>query len=471
MASPIAHFFKHVGALERAYTNCSFSFVAVRQRGQLYIIQGIIRLNTGTSRPPSRYFESKNVLAAHYRLPEDLGFGPQALCEQLMSVSELLSTPHGDVKFVPASPPDPAVRRTPLHPEGLQNQQRINVLTLLGRRQNRFLDQPALDWELKASPTPYEHIQDLLFDFGLGQLRDDYPTVEVIAFPVLVVDANSRVDGTTAVINIRAADGLLTDNVTLGYKVVSQGAVSARSSVSGATLDWVRAPDGVLTAQVNISVPDAAMVNCIASYDGVAQHFWWILDPARAQNPRRAAYEVSDPGLEVLREYLSGKGKHGQDDFETGVATLLWILGFSPAHLGANVKLEAADIILATPRQRLAVVECTTGMLKADKLSRLIERTERVKQQVPAITSVLPVIVTSKVRMEVRVDLEAAAKQGVLVLSKEQLDNGLEIRTLLLPDADALYDEAERAVSEAQARYLREPETEPELDLGGDSGA
>ena len=184
-----------------------------------------------------------------------------------------------------------------------------------------------MDWELKASLTPYEHIQDLLFDFGLGQLRDDYPTVEAIAFPVLMVDASLRVNGTTAVINIRAADGLVPDKVALGYKLVSQGVVSARSSVSGATLNWVRAPDSVLTAQVNINVPDAAMVNCIVSYEDVAQHFWWILDPARAQNPRRAAYEVTDTGLEVLREYLSGKGKHGQDDFETGVATLLWLLG------------------------------------------------------------------------------------------------------------------------------------------------
>jgi hypothetical protein len=116
-------------------------------------------------------------------------------------------------------------------------------------------------------------------------------------------------------------------------------------------------------------------------------------------------------------------------------------------------------------------MECTTGMPKADKLSRLIERTERVKQHVPAVTSVLPVMVTSKCRLEVRADLEAAAKLGVLVLSREHLDNAVEVRTLLLPDADALYDEAERAVSEAQARYLREPETEPELDLGDNSGA
>ena len=99
MASPIAHFFKHAGALKGAYTNCSFSSVAVRQRGQLHIIQGILRLNTGTARLPPRKFQSPNVLAAHYRLPEDLQLEPQAILEQLMSGT--LSTPHGEVKFLP----------------------------------------------------------------------------------------------------------------------------------------------------------------------------------------------------------------------------------------------------------------------------------------------------------------------------------------------------------------------------------
>jgi hypothetical protein len=46
-----------------------------------------------------------------------------------------------------------------------------------------------LDWELKASPTPYDTLQELAFEYSLGPLRDVI-NLEVVAFNVVGIDGS-----------------------------------------------------------------------------------------------------------------------------------------------------------------------------------------------------------------------------------------------------------------------------------------
>jgi hypothetical protein len=93
--------------------------------------------------------------------------------------------------------------------------------------------------------------------------------------------------------------------------------------------------------QVERSGRKAAVLQCFASFDGIAQHYWWVSDPSTAQNARRAVYEVFDPKLDTLRDFLSKQGK-GQNarDLEIGVAWLLWLLGFSVANFGGTARTQ-----------------------------------------------------------------------------------------------------------------------------------
>jgi hypothetical protein len=66
---------------------------------------------------------------------------------------------------------------------------------------------------------------------------------------------------------------------------------------------------------------------------------------------------------------------------ESVVAWLLWMLGFSVAHLNTRRTRDAADLLVTSPAGHFAVVECTTGLLKAEnKLSLLHERAEAVRR-------------------------------------------------------------------------------------------
>jgi len=134
------------------------------------------------------------------------------------------------------------------------------------------------------------------------------------------------------------------------------------------------------------------------------------------------------------------------------------MLGFSVAHLGGTQRTQdAADLIATTPHGHFAIIECTTGTLRTEnKLPLLVARAETVRQRLAASNQshihVLPVIVTSRTEGEIQADVEQAERLGILVLCREKLDR-IVTQTLVLPNTNQLYDEAEAAVRAAQSKY------------------
>src|SRR5262249_10644049 len=148
------------------------------------------------------------------------------------------------------------------------------------------------------------------------------------------------------------AHGLSTENVTLGYCVFSQGRVETRSMIKGTAMQWEKTADHQC-GSTEIDVPNAAVLRCFASYCGIMQQFAWLVDPSTVQNPNRAVYNIFDSNLETLNDFLSKSGARGRygRDLESGIAWLLWMLGFSVAHLGGTGRTQdAADLIATTPK-------------------------------------------------------------------------------------------------------------------------
>lgn len=240
------------------------------------------------------------------------------------------------------------------------------------------------------------------------------------------------------------------------YRLFSQGKVIAREFIDGSRFDWTEGSDSLL-GTFKVSVPSAAILHCYSIYNGVAQTHWYITDPSTSQNARRAIYESFDTGFTVLNEFLNRPNAKGRDarDLETAIAWLFWIHGFSAAHVGSTARTQDfADLILVTPQGHVAVVECTTGLLRADnKLPNLIARSATVRRRLDQSNNnhlrLLSVIVTTLTREEIKADLEQAERLGVLVLAKEEIDQ-LVTNTLITGNADATFAAAEIRVRDAQ---------------------
>ena len=84
---------------------------------------------------------------------------------------------------------------------------------------------------------------------------------------------------------------------------------------------------------------------------------------------------------------------------------------------------------------------------------RQAARAEKVRQSLAASGNqhfkVLPVIVTTKTREEVRAESEQAYKLGVLVVTREVFGE-LITRSLLFPDANRLYAQAKETLRRLQ---------------------
>lgn len=443
----IQEFFEEIACVRDGYRDDTFNYVAVGQNGTFFLIQGILFLNAVAPQAPSSHVRTLNIRAGQYRLSE-LGVGPEELVQRLGNGT--LDTPDGPLLF----PADNAVHTTsfiPFHPVGLQNQSRVNVLSISGGAQANYLRQPYIDWELKAAQKPYDGLQEVLFEYRLGNLTNDRCRVDVFATSVAVIDRQTNVSGTTANVFVRAADGLNKAKVRVGYRAVGRGETKARGSVDGSDMRW-SADRGTNVGHFQIEIPKATALECIASFDGIAQSHYWVADQKTILNPRRAAYEAFDPQVATLKEIVTSARSKGDDarELEAAIAWLLWMLGFSVAHLGGTKGMhDAADLIATTPSGHFAVVECTTGQIKADKVAHLHERTEGVRTGLANASAYFPkviaVLVTSKGREEVKGNIEQAKRLGILVLTRESIDDAIN-RTVVVSDADQFYNDAEAEI-------------------------
>lgn len=451
----IEAFFNAIEPLKKAFKNISFSYLAVRHEGTFCLVQGGLFLHVGKPSLPFSNFCTDNIRAGHCSLAE-LKLELHEFIESLLSGS--LKLQNVEVQF----PGDHSGARStyyaPFWPAALQNQNRMNVLVLSGAHQATFVRQPMLDWELRASRTPYDSLQELAFEYQLGALQNNAINVHIMAFNVAIIDASSKAEGEKANIVLRLAHGLRKDKATIGCRVLSQGRTVGRQFIKGRELKWERTPECNM-GSIEIDIPHAAAVQCIASYDGIAQNSGWVVDPSTVQNARRTALQTYDRQLAKLKEILGRDNARGTDarDFEAAIAWVLWMLGYSVAHLSAKRTSDGPDIIATSPSGNFAVIECTTGLLKADnKLPNLYERAQAMRRELDLSGSnhlrILPIMVTTKKRDDIAAELEQAERHGILVFTHEDIEGALN-RTLIFPNADQLYAEAEQSVRRALEKY------------------
>ena len=440
-------FFVAISAWRAAYRRARLHFMAVRKERELSIVCARIYLDHGGGNLVKPHFKAGAIEAGQWEIPQtnvqvedvvkalvgDAGFHIEGIGSM-----RLESNAQTEI-FV--SPP------TLLHPEGLNSGNRLAVLSLAGVNWADWVPQPETDWLLKAADVPYDSLQELCVEYGLGALRGDRSLVEVVARTAVEVLARSGVKGTSATLGVWMASSLDRAKARIGFRVLDKGQVLQRGAFEGPDLNW-QDEELASVGTAELQVPAGAVVQCIASYGGHAHHVQWRADPAIFQNPRAAVLSLIDQSQQTIRGYLQPdlppKGR-AADDFEAAVGWLVWALGFSTASFGLNAKTrDAFDTVAVSPRGDFVVVECTLGLLRSEsKLSRLAARAASLRASLEASNiknvRVLPAIVTAMTSEQIKADVAQAEEIGVLVLTKENLEQVFD-EILRYPDADRLFE-------------------------------
>lgn len=452
-------FFAAIEPYLEGYSHSTFSYLAQKRGSAVELVQGRLALQGIPAPKESKYFESPSLKAGFIRLNE-LKMSPKQFTESLFSGK--LMTPNGELRFLPEKDHSHSVYFNLFHADGIPIQNRNTFqfrqmqLQIRGDRRNRP-DSLLLDWELKAHSTPFESVQELCAEFAVGPIDGENSTVEIVAFGVAAIGGESSVSGTKAKLVIQLVNGLKRERASIGYRLIERNAVVKRGTLYASAITWKEAAN-FQRGEAELEVAAGAVLHCVATYGEHAQHHYWVADPTTAQNPFRAVHQTFDKNLDVLQELVAkaqAKGANARD-LEIAVGWLVWMLGFSSTHIGGSKKTEdAPDLIAATPSGNLVVIECTTGILKEDsKLPHLFERSEKVRQSLFASGNqhmkVLPVIVTTKTREEVKSELDQAHKNGALVATIENFPQLIN-RTLLYPNAERLFAEAEETLQRLQS--------------------
>jgi hypothetical protein len=335
------------------------------------------------------------------------------------------------------------------HPE-VTGGTRIPALRIFGIRKKAILQSAYskgvehLDWELKAADQPFDTFDELLSSLGLPTLIKiaDMTTLEVIAGSPGLIHESSRIKQGNATVICRLANGLDPTQLKLGFKVQRAGKID-RLTKSGNSFEWTRKEE-YQEGSIRIDVGDAPVLQAFLSFENTSLHQWWVLDPDKRFNARHAIYEVFDHELGVLKTFINGQGRDSARDFEKGISFLANLLGFAMVPLSVVPQLaDAPDLIVSSPSGHAAIIECTIRNLNENnKLSKLVQRTAQLRERLRSAglghLKTQPVIVSLLTRAELQADLPEAGKNGIAVISKEDLQSLLSQATLF-PNAEELF--------------------------------
>lgn len=432
-------FLKSIKPWEAAYRAATLSFIALKESEGLAIVHAHILLPNGWLPREETSVETNSLVAGCFRL--DLtGLSVEGVLRALSGGG--LDTRYGRL-FVPTE--QGARVSTYFNPwkTGTRDgEARTLAFAFSGKAHPLGHMELVHMAELRTSVTPYASLEELAMAINGLPLRRDVSVVDVTAANCVQLDFSRRVNATTANPAVLLASNLERDKVGLGLAIHCRGKAAQRYRYDGDVLRWSEGENGIWTGELEVTVEDGSAVQCFASYDGSPQHVGWIGDPEKLPNVRRAVHEAFDPNLTVLLRYLldeEHQQKHSRD-FEAGVASLLFMLGFSVNAFTGKPMENGPDLLAATPMGQLVIIECTVSQInKEGKLGKLVDRANSLRQKLVdtghAQLRVLPAIVTPRPR-EAIAEIDAANGMGVAVLTREDLEAGIYLARAP-QDADA----------------------------------
>jgi hypothetical protein len=167
-----AAFFSSISAWRPAYKRARLHIVGARTATELSIVAARIYLDLGGDDTIKPHFRAGALEAVQWEIPQDIQsveevalalIGESGLEIDSIGPVRLLSDERQEIFIAPP---------TLLHPEGLDAGNRLAVLAVRGSNFADWVLQPESDWLLKAADIPYDSVQELCSEYGLGALRN-----------------------------------------------------------------------------------------------------------------------------------------------------------------------------------------------------------------------------------------------------------------------------------------------------------
>jgi hypothetical protein len=296
------------------------------------------------------------------------------------------------------------------------------------------IGQEYLDWQLRSLEFPYDGLDDLLISFlevpkpSWGRVVES-SLVEVIAPIRLRLGDGCKLYKGKLDIYVEAVSYEKLDDITIG--LIEIGNNSQRRSSHVLTKTDCKKVENRFIMHKKMSVDEAYSVIVFLRFRDNALDMRVIVDPSLLlKNPRILAYSHFDENLNVLKDYLEGKGKGPLKEFEIGVDLLLHFCGFNVGYYGQIKRIqEEIDLVAFVPTSNhIIAVECTTKDLDVnEKLSKFSRRVKELQERLVKF-STIPLIFTALERAKIsKSDLKKARAERIGVVAAEEVQRLLEM--------------------------------------------
>ena len=229
-----------------------------------------------------------------------------------------------------------------------------------------------IDNELRLAEPPFDGISDVCSWLQLSDARvsGQAPSISLrVGPPVDIVLNETSVHGNNLRLTLSAHSKFDTSTLKLALREFPGFGIETRLQASHLIL-WDRSIKGRRTGTLTLKLANANSVLAMLMVSDRTVRRRWFDDPDKAVNSRYVATQLFDKDLKQLK--LALLESPDSVKFEKGVASLLYLLGFSSA---IQVETQAPDIIVTTPGGKLAILECTVKISDfQNKLGKLVDR-------------------------------------------------------------------------------------------------
>jgi len=302
------------------------------------------------------------------------------------------------------------------------------------------IDFSRINNQLRLASVPFDGISDLCGWLAVGNPNTaEYRPSAVIRVspPVDWVEKDSHVSNNSLQLKVVAHPSLDVKNIGVAIRVVPGRGIAGRMQV-GNMIKWDRSPDAHLgTLQLSFENAVSVLIMISLAHETVRRH--WLLDASKAQNVRLAATKTYDAELSQVRRAIFDSNDSRR--FELAIASLLYMLGFSPA---PQIETEAPDLIVSTPAGRLIIVECTLRIADfRSKLGKLVDRRNTLQSVLKSgehNVGLYAVLICALPRSQIVFSESELRDYKIILLAKENLEEAFA-RLPFAVDADALFSE------------------------------
>lgn len=410
----------------------SIRYLAVRDQGVIKILDAA--LSAGPL-PLNKKFdfsiETRSLVAGQKTFPK---LSKDALNKKIKEASEGRVEVNGMHLILDASAPHSYYSDPPHQEKWFFN---LHLLIQGGPPPARdFYESVELDQALRCVDPPFDGSNDLCTWLQLSDPRSAgrQSTINIHVNPPVDV----MFDGTSLTSNtlhalIHAHSKFDISRIGLAVREFPGEGVKTRKQASS-EISWKRIKNGLRPGILKLSLTKADSVLIMLTVAGRIVRRHWFLDPDKAINSRYVATQLFDKDLKQLKDAVLSPVD--QDRFERGISSLLFLLGFSPA---IQVETQAPDIVVTTPTDKIAVVECTTRIADfQSKLGKLVDRRNALVKTLGTTGHNLRVdafLVCGLPRTQIAADENLLAQHQVTLLSREDLTQAFDrLRNPASPD-------------------------------------